>query len=72
MHCDIGEEIETVHGTVFHAVCCCACRGQRTIQLYIIVERLIFGDCDDIVVRAFILVHSLLLMSSFTFDICIM
>ena len=53
-------------------MCCCACRGQHAIQLYIIVERLIFGDCDDLVVRAFILVHSLLLMSSFTFDICVM
>ena len=32
------------------AVCC---RGQRAIQLYIIVERLILGDCNDLVVRAF-------------------
>ena len=46
--------------------------GDSTLQLCIIVERLILGDCDDLVVRAFILVHSLLLMSSFTFDICIM
>ena len=47
-------------------------RGQHAIQLYIIVEKLIFGDCNDLVVRAFILVHSLLLMSLFLFDICIM
>ena len=51
-------------------VCCCA--WDSMLQLCIIVERLIFGDCDDLVVRACILVHSLLLMSSFTFDICIL
>ena len=50
----------------------CLYIGDSALQLCIIVERLIFGDCDDIVVRAFILVHSLILMSSFTFDICIM
>ena len=31
--------------------------GDSALQLCITVERLIFGDCDDIVVRAFILVH---------------
>ena len=46
--------------------------GDSALQLCIIVERLILGDYNDLVVRAFILVHSLLLMSSFTFDICIM
>ena len=57
-------------GTVFQYVAVLV--GDSTLQLCIIVERLILGDCDDLVVRAFILVHSLLLMSSFTFDICIM
>ena len=42
--------------------------GDSALQLCIIVERLILGDCDDLVVRAFILVYSLLLISSFTFD----
>ena len=45
--------------------------GDSALQPCIIVERLIFGDCDDIVVRASILVHSLLLMSSITFDISV-
>ena len=46
--------------------------GDSTLQLCIIVERLILGDCDDLVVIASILVHNLLLMSSFTFDTSIM
>ena len=46
--------------------------GDSALQLCIITERLILGDCDDLAVIAFILVHSLLLMSSFTLDICIM
>ena len=46
--------------------------GDSALQLCIIVERLILCDCDDLVVIAFILVHSLLLMSSFAFDVSIM
>ena len=46
--------------------------GDSALQLCIIVERLILDCCNDLVVRAFIMVHSLLFMSSFTFDICIM
>ena len=68
LHCldaaSVTYEIQTV--TMFWYV---------AIQLCIVVERLIMGDSDDLVVVALTFVHtflSLLLMSLFTFYISIM